>query len=63
MAKTVYEREIGSANILGLGSQGTQRITGIAFRISFQPDWQINNGFFNGPIIGAYSNPGTRVGA
>ena len=27
---------------------------------SLQPDWQINNVFFNRPII-LYSNPGTQV--
>ena len=39
-----------SADILVLGPQQTQRITGNALRISFHPDWQINNGFFNRPI-------------
>jgi len=29
---------------------GTQRITGSAFRITFHPDWQIDKGFFYGPI-------------
>ena len=35
------------ADILVLGTQWTQRITGNAFRISLQPDWQIDRGFFN----------------
>ena len=33
------------------GPQRTQWITGNAFRISFHPDWQINSGFFNRPIM------------
>ena len=37
-----------------LGTQRTQRITGSASRISFQPDWQIDN-------HGAYSNPETQL--
>ena len=37
-----------------LGTQRTQRITGSASRISFQPDWQIGN-------HGAYSNPETQL--
>ena len=37
-----------------LGTQRTQRITGNASRISFQPDWQIDN-------HGAYSNPETQL--
>ena len=32
-------------------STGTQRITGNAFWISFQPDWQIHSGIFNWPIM------------
>ena len=36
---------------LVLGTQRTQRITGSAFRISFHPDWQIDNGLFNRPIM------------
>ena len=32
-------------------TQQTQRVTGSAFRISFQPDWQIDNGFFKWPIM------------
>ena len=31
--------------------QRTQRITGSAFRISFYPDWQINNYIFNRPVM------------
>ena len=38
------------AHILVLG-QRTQWITGNAFQISFQPDWQIDNGFVNWPIM------------
>ena len=37
-----------------LGTQRTQRITGNASRISFQPDWQIDN-------HGAYSNRETQL--
>ena len=40
-----------SADILVLGSKRTQRITGSAFRIFFQPNWQIGNGIFNRPIM------------
>ena len=40
-----------------LGLQRIQRITGGAFRISFQSDWQIDNGFWNRP-----ANPGTQLG-
>ena len=39
------------ADILVLGSQRTQLITGSAFRISFQYDWPIDNGIFNRPIM------------
>jgi len=46
-----------SVEILVLG-QRTQRITGI----SFQSDWQIDNGFFYQANHGAYPNPGTQVG-
>ena len=45
-----------SANNRVLGPQRIQRFTGNALRISFQSDWQINNGFFNRP------NPGTQRG-
>ena len=38
-------------HILVVGTRRTQRITGSAFRISFHPDWQIDNGFFNRPIM------------
>ena len=42
-----------SAEVLVLRTLRTQRITGSAFRISFHPDWQIDNAmaFFNRPII------------
>ena len=33
------------------GPLWTQQTTGIVFRISFQSDWQIDNGFFNRPIM------------
>ena len=39
-----------SANNRVLDPQRIQRFTGNALRISFQSDWQINNGFFNRPI-------------
>ena len=45
-----FSRLRSSADILVLGPQQTQRITGKALRISFHPDWQINNGIFNRPI-------------
>ena len=38
-------------NILVLGTQRTQQITGRTLRISFHPDWQIDNGFFNRPVM------------
>lgn len=42
-----------------------EKITGKALKISFQPDWQTDNGFLNTPIMvtGAYSNPDTQVKA
>ena len=42
---------MSSAEILGLGPQRIKRLTGSAFRISFHPEWQIDNGFFNRPIM------------
>ena len=42
---------IRCADILALGRQWTQRITGNAFRIFLQPDWQNDNSFFNRPIM------------
>ena len=39
------------SEILILAPWRTQRITGSAFRISFHPDWQIDNRFFNRPIM------------
>ena len=36
---------------ISLICQRTQRITGSAFRISFYPDWQINNDIFNRPVL------------
>ena len=41
-----------SAEILVLGYKRTQRITGSTFRISFQPDQQIDNGMLYRPIMG-----------
>lgn len=40
-----------------------EKITGKAFKISFQPDWQTDNGFFEHTNHGAYSNPDTQVKA
>ena len=37
--------------LLVLGPLRTQQSTGCPFRISFQSDWPIDNGFFNGPIM------------
>lgn len=37
------------------------QITGSAFWISFRPFWQNDNGFFQQPNHGTYSNPGTQV--
>ena len=42
---------IRCADILALGRQWTQRITGNTFRIFLQPDWQNDNSFFNRPIM------------
>ena len=42
---------VSSADILALGAQWTQRITGNTFRIFLQPDWQNDNRFFNRPIM------------
>ena len=39
----------GSANVLG--PQQTQQTTRNAFQISTQPDWQIDNGFFDKQAI------------
>ena len=39
-----------SADNRVLGPQRIQQFTGNALRISFDSDWQINNGFFNRPI-------------
>ena len=33
------------------GPQRIQRITGSAFQISLHPDWQVDNGIFNRPIM------------
>ena len=46
-----------------------QRITGSVFRISFHPDWQIDNGIFNRPIMACSQirvhrqGPKTRISA
>ena len=47
--------------LLVLGPLRTQRSTGRSFRISFQSDWQIDNGLSSEANHGAYSNPGTQV--
>ena len=44
-------------------SQQTQQITGNAFWISLQPDWQIDNGIFEQANHSVYSIPGTQVRA
>ena len=42
----------------GALAQRTQRITGSAFRISFNLDWLMDNDIFNRVIMhGPYSNP------
>ena len=47
-----------SVDILVLFPQRTQRITGSAFRISFNLDWLMDNDIFNRVIMhGPYSNP------
>ena len=51
MAATVYKRDNCGADIPVLCPQLTQRITGKAFRISLRPDWQIDSGIFNRPIM------------
>ena len=45
------------------GPQRIQQIIGSSFQISFHPDWQIHKGFFKQANHGAYSNPGTQMGA
>ena len=45
---SVFERLRNSADDLVLGPQRTQRITGSAFRIFLQPDWQIDMAFLTG---------------
>ena len=39
------------AYILYLGSQWTEQIIGNILQITLQPDWQINNGILNRPIM------------
>ena len=34
-----------------VGPQQTQQIAASAFRISFHSNWEIDNVFFNGPIV------------
>ena len=55
VADVIYPRLVTSAQ------ERWNPRTGNAFRISFQPDWQIDSGFCNNH--GAYSNPGTHLGA
>ena len=43
--------EAATISLIVLGPQRTQQETGSAFRISFHPDWQIDNGLFNRPIM------------
>ena len=54
--------EVAPKSLFG-APNGTQPITGNGFRISFHPDWPVDNGFLTGQWRGAYSNPGTQVGA
>ena len=42
---------VSSADILALGPQRTQRITGNTIRIFLQPDWQNDNSFSKRPIM------------
>ena len=51
MAATVYERDSCGADILVVGPQLTQRITGKAFRISLRPIGKLTLAFFNRPIM------------
>ena len=51
MAATVYKRDNCDADIPILGPRLTRRITEKAFRISLRPDWQIDSGIFNRPIM------------
>ena len=57
------------AGVLVPGFQRTRPITESAFRISFQPDWQIDNDFFNRPIMARIQipvhkwRPRTRISA
>ena len=46
VANAIYLR-LSNICEAALRPQRTQWITRSAFRISFHPDWQINNGFFN----------------
>ena len=48
---TAAKETRGSTDFLVLDPRRTQLITGSAFRIFFRPNWQINNGFFNRPIM------------
>ena len=50
-----------SVDILVLFPQRTQRITGSAFRISFNLDWLMDNDIFNRPIMARTQTPGTQV--
>ena len=65
-----YVCEGGSyAGVLVLGFERTRPITESAFRISFQSDWQIDNDFFNRPIMARTQipvhkwRPRTRISA
>ena len=45
----------------GALAQRTQRITGSAFRISFNLDWLMDNDIFNRVIMARTQTPGTQV--
>ena len=45
----------------GALAQRTQRITGSAFRISFNLDWLMDNDIFKRPIMARTQTPGTLV--
>ena len=46
-----FPLSLNNADILVLGPQGVNFITGNEFQISLQPVWQIDTGFLNKPII------------
>ena len=58
-----FPLSLNNADILVLGPQGVNFITGNEFQISLQPVWQIDTGFLNKPIIALVYRfwPRTRI--